>query len=246
MPRDRVSGVDRRVGAPRAPVLWRRRLAVSERRRQADRPVDRAGRGAGGAAASAAPEHDPLDQVDRDRESAGRQPRGTRRGPGGRPLQADQQPALPARLPRVRLPFHAGRRHPARPSGDRRPLPGPVQRRPLARRRRRASAAAGNTWFIPYETIQNREKDRPHPGDLPSAAAGDVPAAARPRPDPNRGRSVPGPRLDGGRVRPARRQLRRHRDGRGLSEGASTRALEQRPDRQRIDPVEPMRSAHVC
>jgi site-specific DNA-methyltransferase (adenine-specific) len=26
----------------------------------------------------------------------------------------------------------------------------------------------GNTWFIPYETIQNREKDRPHPATFPS------------------------------------------------------------------------------
>jgi site-specific DNA-methyltransferase (adenine-specific) len=25
----------------------------------------------------------------------------------------------------------------------------------------------GNTWFIPYETIQNREKDRPHPATFP-------------------------------------------------------------------------------
>jgi site-specific DNA-methyltransferase (adenine-specific) len=26
----------------------------------------------------------------------------------------------------------------------------------------------GNTWFIPYETIQNRDKDRPHPATFPS------------------------------------------------------------------------------
>jgi site-specific DNA-methyltransferase (adenine-specific) len=26
----------------------------------------------------------------------------------------------------------------------------------------------GNTWFIPYETIQNREKDRPHPATFPA------------------------------------------------------------------------------
>ena len=25
----------------------------------------------------------------------------------------------------------------------------------------------GNTWFIPYDTIQNREKDRPHPATFP-------------------------------------------------------------------------------
>ena len=26
----------------------------------------------------------------------------------------------------------------------------------------------GNTWFLPYETIQNRDKDRPHPATFPS------------------------------------------------------------------------------
>ncbi len=29
----------------------------------------------------------------------------------------------------------------------------------------------GNTWFIPYETIQNRQKDRPHPASFPPALA---------------------------------------------------------------------------
>jgi site-specific DNA-methyltransferase (adenine-specific) len=26
----------------------------------------------------------------------------------------------------------------------------------------------GNTWFIPYETIQSRDRDRPHPASFPS------------------------------------------------------------------------------
>ena len=26
----------------------------------------------------------------------------------------------------------------------------------------------GNTWFIPYETIQRRDRDRPHPATFPS------------------------------------------------------------------------------
>jgi site-specific DNA-methyltransferase (adenine-specific) len=26
----------------------------------------------------------------------------------------------------------------------------------------------GNTWFIPYDTIQNRETDRPHPATFPA------------------------------------------------------------------------------
>ena len=25
----------------------------------------------------------------------------------------------------------------------------------------------GNTWFIPYETIQSRDRDRPHPASFP-------------------------------------------------------------------------------
>ena len=29
----------------------------------------------------------------------------------------------------------------------------------------------GNTWFIPYETINNREKDRPHPASFPPKLA---------------------------------------------------------------------------
>ena len=30
------------------------------------------------------------------------------------------------------------------------------------------SRCRGNTWFIPYETIQSRDKDRPHPATFPS------------------------------------------------------------------------------
>jgi site-specific DNA-methyltransferase (adenine-specific) len=29
----------------------------------------------------------------------------------------------------------------------------------------------GNTWFIPYETIQSRDKDRPHPATFPPRLA---------------------------------------------------------------------------
>jgi site-specific DNA-methyltransferase (adenine-specific) len=29
----------------------------------------------------------------------------------------------------------------------------------------------GNTWFIPYETIQSRDKDRPHPATFPARLA---------------------------------------------------------------------------
>jgi DNA modification methylase len=30
----------------------------------------------------------------------------------------------------------------------------------------------GNTWFVPYETIQSREKERPHPATFPIQLAG--------------------------------------------------------------------------
>jgi site-specific DNA-methyltransferase (adenine-specific) len=33
--------------------------------------------------------------------------------------------------------------------------------------RGRDKRCRGNTWFIPYETIQNREKERPHPATFP-------------------------------------------------------------------------------
>ncbi|MDH7602042.1 MAG: site-specific DNA-methyltransferase [Armatimonadota bacterium] len=46
----------------------------------------------------------------------------------------------------------------------------PYQDTSNVKRWRRASKGLhcrGNTWFIPYETIQNREKDRPHPAAFP-------------------------------------------------------------------------------
>ena len=78
----------------------------------------------------------------------------------------------------------------------------------------------GNTWFIPYETIQNRDKDRPHPGDLPAQAPGNVPAAARPRSTAARGRSVHGTRFDRRRVRAVEGELRRDRDGSWIPGGS--------------------------
>ncbi len=45
----------------------------------------------------------------------------------------------------------------------------------------------GNTWFIPYETIQSREQGTSAPGHLSPASARDVPPAARPRAHPHRG-----------------------------------------------------------
>ena len=70
--------------------------------------------------------------IDQDAAGAGGGPRPR---PRGRPLQADQQRALPERLPRVHLPLHAGRADAARSPGDRRALPGRQQHRALADRR---------------------------------------------------------------------------------------------------------------
>ena len=133
-----------------------------------------------------------------------------------RPLQADQQRALSARLSRVRVPLHAQRRHAARPPGGRREISGQVERRALARGRPRTA--------LPRQHVVHSLRDDPEPregpaapGDVPASASGDVPAAARRRSHHDRRGSVPRTRIDGRRVRAARAQLRRHRDGRGLS-----------------------------
>ena len=88
--------------------------------------------------------------------------------PGRRPLQADQQRPLSERLPRVRVPLHAGRR---RRALDRLALGVPYQDQSNIARWRGAAGGVrcrGNTWFIPYETIQQRDRDRPHPATFPS------------------------------------------------------------------------------
>ena len=75
----------------------------------------------------------------------------------------------------------------------------------------------GNTWFIPYDTIQRPRERSAAPGNVSTDASRDVSPAARPRSHSNRGRPVPGPWLDGGRLRAAGPELHRHRDGRRLS-----------------------------
>ena len=144
-----------------------RGLAVPECRRQADRPLDRARRRAAGARAPAAAEHHPLDQVDRHR---------SRPRPAPGPASTDDLAVghyKPINSERFLNDCHEFVFHftptgatPARPPGDRRAVPGPSNVG-------RWSAAAGgtrcrgNTWFIPYETIQSRDRERPHPATFP-------------------------------------------------------------------------------
>ena len=102
---------------------------------------------------------------------------GDERGPDPRlerrALQADQQRPVRQRLPRVHLPLHARRHDPARPSRDRREVPGRVERRALAPRRRGTAAAAA----IPGSSPTRRSgaagrEDRPHPATFPPRVAG--------------------------------------------------------------------------
>ena len=93
----------------------------------------------------------------------------------------------------------------------------------------------GNTWFLPYETIQSRDKERPHPATFPWR----LPAyclklhgltarqAGR--------RSVPGTGQFGGRLRHAGRQLRRHRARRALPEGGGGADQGARSSKRRLN-----------
>ena len=55
----------------------------------------------------------------------------------------------------------------------------------------------GNTWFLPYETIQSRDRERPHPATFPVAAAEFCLQAARALANRARAGSVPGARAHG-------------------------------------------------
>ena len=118
--------------------------------------------------APAAPEHDPLDQVDRHRPRDGRRGRGPRPRPRGRPLQADQQRPIRQRLPRVRLPVHARGPHAARPPRDRRALPGRVEHRPLADGRRQPALPRQHVVH-PLRDDSEPRQGSPAPGDLPAS-----------------------------------------------------------------------------
>ena len=102
-------------------------------------------------------------------EPGGRRRRGRpRQGPGGGPLQADQQPALRERLPRVHLSLHAGGTHAARSPRRRRPVPGCVEHRPVADRRKQPP--------LPRQHVVHPLRDDSEPGEGPSASS-HVPAA---------------------------------------------------------------------
>ena len=144
---------------------------------------------------------------------------GTRAGLAGRSrrrsLQADQQPAVPPRLPRVRLPLHARRAHAARSQAV------GVQYQDQSnvgrwRPRRRVCDAAATPGSSPTRRSRTARRigriRRPSP-----AAPENVPAAARPR----SADVVADPFMGLGSTAVACAQLgvrlRRDRDGRGLS-----------------------------
>ena len=155
-----------------------------------------------------------------------------RRAPGrprGRPLQADQQQAIPPRLPRIRVSLHAGagtRRSHRQAIGVRYQDQSNVGRWQTAASGVRCR---GNTWFIPYETIQNREKERPHPATFPPR----LPEMCLRLHGLERIRSVADPFMGLGSTAVACAQLglelHRDRDGRGLPEGGG-RARARRPE----------------
>ena len=132
-----------------------------------------------------------------------------------KPINSDR---VRQRLPRVHLPLHADRPHAARPPRDRRALPG---RSNVTRwRDRRADCRCrGNTWFLPYDTIQNRDKDRPHPATFPPRLPEHCLRLHGLIADPASCGSVPGAGEHRGRLRATGREFRRNRTGRGLPGG---------------------------
>ena len=75
----------------------------------------------------------------------------------------------------------------------------------------------GNTWFIPYETIQRRDRDRPHPASFPSRLPEQcLRLHGLDRIAAGHG-SVHGSRQHGGRLRASGRRLYRDRSRRDVS-----------------------------
>ena len=144
----------------RAPAQSRRLIFSQRRRRAVKSDVSARDRVAVAGSVRSA-EHDPLDQVDQHR-GAKWQDR------IARSFQADQFAALSERLPRIYFSFHQERA--ASKSIGLRSVFRIRTRATLRAGRTRAGSdqrCRGNTWFIPYETIQSREKERPHPATFP-------------------------------------------------------------------------------
>ena len=153
---------------------------------------------------SAAAEHHPLGEVDRDREGAGRNARRPARtiwrsATTSRSTAGGSSTTATSSCSTSRRTAHAAR------SPGRRRASTRIESN-VARWRTAASGVRcrGNTWFIPYETIQSREKDRPHPATFPPKLP-EMCLRLHGLDRLNaRGRPVPGPRIDGGRLRATR------------------------------------------
>ena len=77
----------------------------------------------------------------------------------------------------------------------------------------------GNAWFIPYDTIKSRDKDRPHPATFPPRLAEVLHPAARPGTHPDGHGPLPRARECSRGRRAARRRFHRRGDRRGLPRG---------------------------
>ena len=141
-------------------------LAVPERGSQAHGSLDSARSRPGRPAPLPAPEHDSLGQVDCDRP-------GCRRAVGGLDRDVAVGHYKPINSDRFVNDCHEFIFH-FTPAGrtrlDRRAVGVPYQDRSNIARWATAGnglRCRGNTWFIPYETIQSRDRDRPHPASFP-------------------------------------------------------------------------------
>ena len=155
---------------PRARALEPAGLAVPERRRQADRS-----RGPRSTSRRPPAAHLQLQNtihwiksIAIDRDAAGASA-GLETRPRGRPLQADQQRAVPERLPRVHLPLHA-------PAGARRSTGAPSASRIRTRRTSPAGRRGRRQPALPRQHLVHPLRDDPEPRQR-SAASGDVSAA---------------------------------------------------------------------
>ena len=134
--------------------------------------MDGARRRSDGPRASAAAEHHPLGQVDRDRSEIDRRRGGAHAGSRDRALQADQQRPIPERLPGIHLPLHAGRRDPL----DRLALGVPYQDQSnIGRWRRRTVSGAAAT---PGSSRTRRSSGAIETGRIPRPSRHNCPNSA--------------------------------------------------------------------